>query len=124
MNPTALLISLFFCHWLADFTALSTPWMLNAKKFGKPLFPIFIHATTHGLLMSIPLLVALGFTDLLGYLISFEIATHFAIDVWKGRMNAWFPPLQNHANKYYWWLFGLDQFLHATVIILMVGWAI
>lgn len=51
MNQTALLIGLFFCHFLADYTHLSTAWMLNAKRFGKPLFPIFIHALVHGSLM-------------------------------------------------------------------------
>ena len=120
---TALLISLFFCHFLADFTWLSTSWMLNAKRLGKPLLPIFCHAGVHALLM----FAVLGFfTDSSKTLICltfFQLATHFLIDVWKGTMNRIIPSLQNPANKWHWVIFGFDQFLHALVIIIMVHFA-
>ena len=48
---TETLIILFACHWLADYTHLSTAWMLNAKRLGKPLLPIFAHALVHASLM-------------------------------------------------------------------------
>ncbi len=48
---TYILIGLFICHFLADYTHLSTNWMLNAKRLGKPLHPILIHAMVHTLLM-------------------------------------------------------------------------
>lgn len=117
---TALLISLFICHWAADYTHLSQPHMLAAKKFGKPLLPILQHALLHGLLM----LAVMGlFTDgdILIWLFLFQVITHFIIDTLKGRMNVWFPKLQNPANPYHWYVFGFDQLLHTTVIILM--WA-
>ncbi|MCX6185983.1 MAG: hypothetical protein NTU43_03160, partial [Bacteroidetes bacterium] len=60
---TQILIGLFICHWLADYTLLSTAWMLNAKRFGKPLFPIFIHAAMHTMLMSLVLGWFIGFTN-------------------------------------------------------------
>lgn len=113
-----LLISLLFCHYLADYTWLSTAWMLNAKRFGKPLFPIFIHALVHSLLMTLPLFIILGGSNWL-YLIVLQLVTHFLIDVWKGRMNEWFPVLQSPANKLHWVIFGFDQTLHILVIILM-----
>lgn len=127
---TTILIALFFCHYLADYTYLSTAWMLNAKRFGKPLFPIFIHALTHATLMliaiwifnSIKLNYWSGILLKEIYLFLFQLITHFLIDVWKGRMNGWFPSLQNPANKWHWVVFGFDQFLHALVIILMVGY--
>ncbi|MEO6902401.1 MAG: hypothetical protein ABI315_04515 [Bacteroidia bacterium] len=53
MNNSILLISLFFCHFLADFTHLSTNWMLSAKRLGKPLFPILSHAAVHAALMGV-----------------------------------------------------------------------
>jgi hypothetical protein len=115
------LIALFFCHWLADFTWLSNSWMLNAKRFGKPFFPILVHAAVHAILMSAALFI-MGVNDPLTLfrLYSIQLITHFVIDVWKGRMNGWFPTLQNPANKWHWVIFGWDQYLHALVIILMV----
>jgi hypothetical protein len=125
MQQTIILIGLFVCHFLADYTHLSTSWMLNAKRLGKPLFPIFMHALNHASLMSIFLIAYYRF-DILGMIdnhsfsvITFQLITHFFIDVGKGRMNGWFPTLQNPANKWHWVMFGFDQLLHAIVVIVM-----
>jgi hypothetical protein len=121
---TQILIGLFICHFLADYTHLSTAWMLNAKRFGKPLFPIFIHAAMHTMLMSLVLGWFIGFTNDWAYLVIFQWVTHFLIDVWKGRMNGWFPSLQSPVNKWHWIVFGFDQLLHALVIIGMSLYAV
>lgn len=121
---TQILIGLFICHFLADYTHLSTAWMLNAKRLGKPLFPIFIHAEMHTMLMSLVLGWFIGFTNDWAYLVIFQWVTHFLIDVWKGRMNGWFPSLQSPANKWHWIVFGFDQLLHALVIIGMSLYAV
>lgn len=122
-----LLVLLFTCHWLADYTWLSTSWMLNAKRFGKPLIPIAAHAGVHALSMGFVLHFYLNGHllkfDIVDKLILFQFGTHFLIDVWKGRMNGWFPLLQSPANKLHWVVFGLDQLLHAIVIITMVYFA-
>lgn len=128
METTKLLLVLFFCHLLADYTHLSTAWMLNAKRLGKPLLPILAHAGVHSLLMGIALTI-LGYGNLLQFdivdkLMIFQLLTHFAIDVWKGRMNGWFTALQSPANKWHWIVFGTDQYFHAVVIILMVHFII
>jgi len=131
MSTIILLLALFFCHFLADYTHLSTAWMLNAKRFGKPLFPIFCHALIHAFLMaftiSMYLLIRFGhpfwhFThaDVSDAAFFIQLFTHFGIDVWKGKMNVWFPSLQSPANKWHWIVFGFDQFLHASVIIIIV----
>lgn len=130
---TTLLLILFFCHFLADYTHLSTNWMLNAKRLGKPLLPIFCHALIHALLMALALEIyftyklpgydALDFKyTIVDELFAFQLITHFLIDLWKGKMNTWFPSLQNPANKWHWVIFGADQYLHAIVIILMVAY--
>ena len=120
---TQILICLLICHWLADYTHLSTAWMLNAKKLGTPLFPILVHAWVHALLMGIALTI-LGYGsltefDVVDKLMLFQLITHFAIDVWKGKMNAWFPALQSPENKWHWVVFGFDQLLHGLVIVRM-----
>ena len=118
MNTT-ILIGLLICHYLADYTHLSTAWMLDAKRFGKPLFPIFIHASFHAMLMSLVLGWFIGFGNIWAYLVILQWVSHFLIDVWKGRMNVWFPSLRNPANKQHWYIFGFDQLLHQLVIVLM-----
>ena len=119
---TILLLSLFFCLFLGDFTHLSTKWMLDAKRVGQPIFPILCHAIVHGCLMSIALLFFVSIqSQIYWHLVEFQIITHFIIDVWKGKMNVWFPELANPVNKLHWYVFGIDQFFHATVIIIMVG---
>lgn len=124
MTQTTILIGLFICHWLADYTHLSTAEMLGAKRLGTPLFPIFKHALMHTLLM----FAFLGFANLgsekLVLLSTFQLVTHFLIDTWKGRMNGWFPALQSPANKWHWIVFGFDQLLHALVIIAMSVYAV
>jgi hypothetical protein len=125
MQQTTILIGLFICHFLADYTHLSTSWMLNAKRLGKPLFPILQHACVHALLMTVFLLFATSLSQFqIIYITSFQLITHFLIDVWKGRMNGRFPSLQSPANKWHWIVFGFDQLLHAIVIIVMSLYAV
>lgn len=117
---TVVLIGLFFCHLLADFTHLSTNWMLNAKRLGKPLHPIFVHALVHAILMILMLLIIFRFSlTVLIPIFIFQLLTHFIIDVTKGRLNGFFPNLLSPSNKWHWVLFGVDQYLHSFVIIIM-----
>lgn len=114
MTTTLLLLN--FCHWLGDFTHLSTFWMLSAKRLGKPFTPIFVHALVHATLFFGCVSLLHGFeAGILAFAI--QLPTHFAIDVWKGRMNGWFKNLQDPTNNYHWWIFGIDQWLHHAVII-------
>lgn len=120
MQPL-LLLSLFFCHFLADYTHLSTAWMLKAKQFGTPVGPIFTHAFIHGSLMLVVITCFFGITGVVALdLFLIQVITHFLVDVWKGKMNVWFPALRSPANKWHWIVFGFDQFLHAVVIVWMV----
>ena len=114
-----LLILLNIAHFLGDYTHLSTAEMLQAKRIGSPLFPIFLHAITHTVLFGI---VLWYFTDTITRFIclGIELISHFAIDVLKGKLNVWFPSLSNPANKFHWYVFGLDQFAHQLIIILIV----
>ncbi len=116
---TTLILLLFFCHFLADYTHLSTAKMLDAKKFGRPLTPIFHHALVHMFLMGFAMIPFVGYTAQWSVACLFQLITHFLIDVLKGRVNARFPSVQSPSNKWHWIVFGADQYLHAVVIILM-----
>lgn len=124
MLQTQILIGLFICHFLTDYTHLSTSCMLNAKRLGEPLFSIFAHAGMHAILMFLFLVL---FTNDLGLVLKlsvFQLATHFLIDLLKGKMNSWFFAIQSPANKWHWFVFGFDQLLHSIVVILMSFYAV
>ena len=113
-----ILILLNLAHWMADYTHLSTAEMLNAKRLGAPLLPILKHATVHGFIMNLFLwFFVSGWVLFLLFLL--QVGSHFLIDLWKGRMNSWFPSIQNPTNKLHWYVFGFDQYLHQAIIILM-----
>ncbi|MDX1903150.1 MAG: DUF3307 domain-containing protein [Thermonemataceae bacterium] len=114
------LLVLNICHWAADFTHLSTPWMLAAKRYGKPLFPILVHALVHTLLFFGAIFFLMDMQKAL-IAAAIQLPTHFAIDTFKGKLNVWFPSLENMQNPYHWYIFGADQFLHQTVIISIVS---
>lgn len=118
-----LLIALFFCHFLADFTQLSRPWMLKAKATGAADYRIMSHALVHAFLMAGVLLFYCSTWGMVIPLFAFQAITHFWIDVFKGRMNVWFPKVKDQLHYPYWILFGFDQFLHATVIIIIADMA-
>lgn len=113
-----ILIGLSVCHFLGDFTWLSTPWMLSAKAKGEPLLPIFVHATVHAVLMTIFVKIYLGDIAtpiLLMNVFILQSVSHFLIDTLKGKINVWFPSVQSQTNKWHWVVFGFDQFLHQLV---------
>jgi hypothetical protein len=113
-----LLVLLLITHWLADYTHLSTKWMLNAKAAGRPWPPIFAHAAVHAVLV---LAVLVAFVDLpraLG-LALFQLVSHFLIDLGKGKISVCFPVLKNPCNQWHWYLFGLDQLLHQIVLVII-----
>ncbi len=108
------------CHWMADFTHLSTPYMLVAKSKGSPSLPVFLHACTHGFLMMFVLYFFTPTLRSLIFLTGFEIGTHFLLDTIKGKLNVWFPKLKEPTNPFHWYIFGADQFFHQAVIITIV----
>lgn len=118
-----LTILLFICHFLADYTVLSTNRMLAAKRYADSLLPILEHAAVHALLM----FLALYFYDGCGWLIGFTLASHqwfshFFIDVLKGRTQWWLSDegkTDISTKRSYWFLFGFDQLLHAIIIVVM-----
>lgn len=114
-----LLLALFFCHFLADYTWLSQPRMLAAKRFGKPFGPILVHGMVHATLMGAVLLAFHVLAERAAFLYLFQALTHAGIDTLKGRLNHRFQALQSPQNVVHWVVFGLDQYAHAVVIVLM-----
>lgn len=114
-----LLITLFFCHWLADYTPLSTTWMLRAKKFGTPIWPIGAHAAVQAAAMGFGMLFFAMPITMWTRLVALQFATHWLIDIGKGRATKHWTILQDITKPPFWVLMGFDQFLHQLVIIFM-----
>jgi hypothetical protein len=119
MKEIIVLILLNVCHWAGDYTHLSTRKMLDAKRFGTPIAPIFTHALVHGFLFFVVLFYVYDIDRaILGAIL--QLTTHFAIDLLKGKINLWFKSVQSPANKSHWYVFGADQFMHQLVLIVTV----
>lgn len=144
-NIFLLTSSLLLCHFLADYTHLSRPWMLKAKSKGKPVFPIFCHAMVHTILMGIVLYFwkyptnnyvfvdVDGIvrhlpcdikyykinTDLLCKALFIQLFSHTLIDVTKGYLNR-LNIFKDITKPYFWILHGIDQLLHQLVILYMI----
>ena len=119
METATLLVGLFFCHFLADFTWLYTPSMESAKNSGNATLPIFYHAIIHTFVMA----VFLTGSDLpliaIGNMLALQLLTHFLIDLCESRINARFPSLRCQCNRLNWLVIGAVQCAHLIVIWLM-----
>jgi hypothetical protein len=103
----ALLLALATKHFVADFL-LQTHWMALGKEsrhgWGAPLA---VHVLCHACLT---LCIALVVAPRLWWLALVDLAIHASVDRAKGLIGSqcgWNP-----TKFQYWWLLGLDQFLH------------
>lgn len=118
MRELFLLLVLLVCHYLADF-CLTFPAMIKAKADGRNPWPILVHAGIHAGLVGVCLLCwQISWKPLL-MMMALELISHFLFDTAKGRLSARFPRLANPQGKPYWMLYGFDQLLHLSVIVII-----
>lgn len=116
-----LLIVLLAAHYLGDFTHLLTPRMLEAKATGRSLSWIGVHAGVHTLLLGAAVaLIARPPGALLLLAAILQFVTHFVIDTGRARICVRFPSCATTDSDAYWYLLGLDQLLHAIVLVAIV----
>jgi len=113
-----LLISLFFCHYIADFQ-LTTYSMLEAKRHGVPSLPLLAHSAIHGMLVALCVIIAGVSWKMCIGLFLLEFVSHFLIDTTRGLLVDAIPMFADYKRKGYWQLLGFGQFLHILVIILI-----
>lgn len=116
-------VGLQIIHYIADYVTPSMA-MITAKKYGRPVLPIFEHAYHHGMFVAAFLLVvglAIGLSDNSIAIWSgmFTMSTHFLIDLLKGRLTKRFSSIDGFDKKGYWVYMGFDQLLHQIVIIMI-----
>lgn len=122
----AFLLCCFFAHYIGDFTLLSTNWMLRCKsaftgfKDLRNMAGIAAHASVHFVLLTVTAVLFFGWLGVAFGLIN--LVAHFFIDCGK-------PMLTNYlvkkgyggdlpAQRRFWEVMGVDQFLHAATIII------
>lgn len=119
METQIILAAILFqiANFIGDYTPLSTAWMLKAKQYGKPIFPIIMHGLVHSILF---IIVASLFVkvDIVIYVGLLQLISHSIFDIMKGKITYWFPKFQNSKHSPYWILFGLDQLLHQIIIVI------
>jgi hypothetical protein len=117
MNDTLILIALLFSkHFVVDFPFQHRYQYSNKGTYGHP--GGILHAALHGIgtfacfYWYAPYAsILLGFADMI---------LHYHIDWAKVKLNArfgWGPT----THEQFWWLLGLDQFLHALTYVGLVA---
>jgi hypothetical protein len=120
VNEPLLLVSLLFTkHFVVDFPLQTRFQYSNKGRYGHP--GGILHAGLHGLATaacfawSAPAICLwLGLADTLA---------HYHIDWAKVNINqrqGWTAS----THEQFWWLLGLDQFLHAMTYIALVAWVV
>lgn len=117
-QAAVLLACLFLGHFLGDFTPLANGRMQEAKRAGRPLGPIALHALVHTVLVgaAVVAIARPGWVLVLAAS-AMEFWSHFALDWVKGVMSARSPALGDPARPAFWRALGLDQLAHALVLV-------
>jgi hypothetical protein len=105
-------------HYLADYVFPSDE-MIIAKKHGSPILPIFKHGLVNA---SFYIIISFFFCTFWFSVFVFliEAVSHTLIDTWKGKMNMWFPTVEDKEKRPHYIIMGLDQLFHQAVIILII----
>ena len=115
-----LLVFLFLGHFLGDFTPLATDRMQAAKRDGKPLGPIALHALVHAALVGVAVVaIARPMPMLALAAVAVEFWTHLGIDWYRGRLSSRHEALRDTDGRLYWSVLGLDQLAHALVLVVI-----
>ena len=123
-KAAGLLALLFLAHFLGDFTPLATERMQQAKRVGRPLWPIASHALVHAILVGLVVVLVAG-SALVVVLaaVAIEFSTHLLLDWWKGSVSRRHPALGDPAQPGFWRTMGVDQLAHALVLV-GIGWLV
>ena len=117
MNDTLILVlCLFTKHFIVDFPLQNRFQYANKGTYGHP--GGLLHASLHGLgtMLCVWFFAPLA-SVFLGWI---DALVHYHIDWAKMNLNkrlGWGPT----THEQFWWLLGLDQYLHAITYILLVA---
>jgi hypothetical protein len=117
MNDSLILILLLFSkHFLIDFPLQTKFQYSNKGTYGHP--GGILHAGLHGIGTYICIFWFAPVAAI--YLALADMFVHYHIDWAKMNMNSklgWSPT----THEQFWWLLGLDQYLHAVTYVVFVA---
>jgi hypothetical protein len=117
MNDLLILILLLFSkHFLVDFPLQTKFQYSNKGTYGHP--GGILHASLHGLGTFICIYWYAPVAAI--YLALADMFVHYHIDWAKMKLNSklgWSPT----THEQFWWLLGLDQYLHAVTYVAFVA---
>lgn len=117
MNETLILVALLFTkHFVVDFPLQNRYQWSNKGTYGHP--GGILHSALHAFGTMLCLVWYAPAVAL--YLAIADGLVHYHIDWAKMNLNArmgWAP----NTHEQFWWLLGLDQFLHALTYIVVVA---
>jgi hypothetical protein len=117
MNDSLILILLLFSkHFLIDFPLQTKFQYSNKGTYGHP--GGILHASLHGLGTYICIFWFAPVAAI--YLALADMFVHYHIDWAKMNLNSklgWSPT----THEQFWWLLGLDQYLHAVTYVVFVA---
>jgi hypothetical protein len=117
MNDLLILILLLFSkHFLVDFPLQTKFQYSNKGTYGHP--GGILHASLHGLGTFICIYWYAPIAAI--YLALADMFVHYHIDWAKMKLNSklgWSPT----THEQFWWLLGLDQYLHAVTYVIFVA---
>lgn len=110
-----LLVMLFTKHAFVDFP-LQTPYQfLNKGKYGHP--GGILHSGYHAIAT---FLIVMLFNPAFALMVAvLDFVVHYHVDWAKVQLNDKYQ-LKPDAHKEFWWLLGLDQYLHALTYFAIV----
>lgn len=117
MNDTLILVLLLFTkHFIVDFPLQNKFQWSNKGTYGH--MGGIVHATLHA---SATLICFAWYAPLAAYWLALiDGVVHYHIDWFKMNLNAakgWGP----NTHEQFWWLLGLDQYLHALTYICLIA---
>jgi hypothetical protein len=117
MNDLLILILLLFSkHFIVDFPLQTKFQYSNKGTYGHP--GGILHASLHGLGTFICIYWYAPVAAI--YLALADMFAHYHIDWAKMKLNSklgWSPT----THEQFWWLLGLDQYLHAVTYVVFVA---
>lgn len=113
-----LLLFLLIGHYLGDY-CFTTPGMIRAKADGSKLGPILLHSGIHAGLVGVCLICWRIPMKTVLMMMLLEVVSHFLIDLGKGLISGRSQVLSDPKKKAYWMLYGFDQLLHLSILLLI-----
>ena len=111
-----LILALTTKHFVVDFPLQTQYQWSNKSTYGHP--GGVLHATLHGIGTYLCFVWYAPMAAV--YLCLADMIIHYHIDWAKMKLNNWFGWAPNTHDQF-WWLLGLDQYLHVLTYIVFVA---